>query len=207
MVNRKWGETHQKNLWHQFQCGTPKQAHMAMHTVWTELNKVRHAHFNTEPCSWVDARSVDWGLRVTDLEISASSGPPPKLTKRKLTISQISQPTTKLICWFAKWKNILSTNLNNTYFCCIDIFYTSREKINWKEIVVSPTFHGVILCFFYGQYVSVQNARWDPCPSPLWKEVRPWSKRKYHLDAGSWRGNIYLFILRPWRPGISIAIC
>ncbi len=64
MVDRKWGETHQNNLWHQFQCRTPKQAHMATHAVWTELNTVRHAYLNTEPCSCVDACSVDWGSQI-----------------------------------------------------------------------------------------------------------------------------------------------
>ncbi len=61
MVDRKWGETCRKNLWRQFQCRAPKQAHMATHAVWTELNTVRHAYLNMEPCSCVDARSVDWG--------------------------------------------------------------------------------------------------------------------------------------------------
>ncbi len=35
------------------------------------------------------------------------------------------------------------------------------------------------------------------CKVGPWIELRPWSQHKYHLDAGSWRGNIYLFSLIP----------
>ncbi len=39
-----------------------------------------------------------------------------------------------------------------------------------------------------------------PSGTPSGTELRPWSQHKYHLDTGSWGGNIYLITLWPLKP-------